>query len=92
MFLVYTMSKINFQKSGVELDWDGTEESILEIAEANDLDLNYGCRMGNCTACQQTIISGEVEYPNGHTGEPEENNALLCCCVPKGDSNLAIDA
>lgn len=86
------MSKINFQKSGVELNWDGTGESILEFAEANDIDLDYGCRMGNCTACQQPIVSGDVEYPNGHTGEPEKGNALLCCCVPKDGSDLVIDA
>ena len=86
------MSKITFQKSDLILDWTGSEESILELAEANDLDLDYGCRMGNCTACQQTIVSGEVEYPNGHTGEPDEGNALLCCCQPKGDADLVIDA
>jgi ferredoxin len=86
------MPKIIFQKSGVELDWTGDEESILEFAESHDLDLDYGCRMGNCTACQQKIISGEVEYPNGHTGEPEEGNALLCCSIPKGDANVVIDA
>ena len=86
------MSKINFQKSGIELDWTAAAESILESAEASGLDLDYGCRMGNCTACQQTIVSGEVEYPNGHTGEPEKGNALLCCCVPKDGSDLVIDA
>lgn len=85
------MSKINLKKTGVELDWDSTEESILELAEANGIDLDYGCRMGNCTACQQEVISGEVEYPNGHTGEPDEGNALLCCCVPKNGSNLEIN-
>ena len=48
--------------------------------------------MGNCTACQQPIVSGEVEYPNGHTGEPDEGNALLCCCTPKGDADVVVDA
>jgi ferredoxin len=86
------MAKIKFQKSGVEFEWTGDEESLLEAAEAQDLDLDYGCRMGNCTACQQPILSGEVEYPNGHTGEPEEGNALLCCCQPKDGSDLVIDA
>ncbi|MFT6059706.1 MAG: ferredoxin [Lentimonas sp.] len=86
------MSKIIFQKSGVELNWTGDEESILEFAESNDLDLDYGCRMGNCTACQQKIVSGAVEYPMGHSGEPDEGNALLCCCAPKGDSDLVIGA
>lgn len=86
------MAKIIFQKSDVTAEWTGDEESILELGEANGLDLDYGCRMGNCTACQQTVVSGEVDYPNGHTGEPEPGNALLCCCQPKGDADVVIDA
>lgn len=86
------MPKVIFKKSNETIEWTGSEESILELAEANGLDLDYGCRMGNCTACQQTIISGEVDYPNGHTGEPEQGNVLLCCCEPKGDDDVVIDA
>lgn len=88
----YNMAKIIFKRAGVEFEWTGDDESILELAEANDLDLDYGCRMGNCTACEQVILSGEVEYPMGHTGEPAENGALLCCCAPKGDADVVIDA
>lgn len=86
------MSKIIFKQSEVDCEWTGDEESILELGEANDLDLDFGCRMGNCTACQQPILSGEVEYPNGHTGEPDAGNALLCCCQPKGEADVVIDA
>jgi ferredoxin len=86
------MANIVFEKSGVTAPWTGNEESILELGEIHDLDLDYGCRMGNCTACQQPILSGEVDYPNGHTGEPDEGNALLCCCQPKGDADLVIGA
>lgn len=84
------MPKVIFKKSGVEVEWDGSHESLLELAEDQGIDLDFGCRMGNCTACQQPIVSGEVEYPNGHTGEPEEGHELLCCSVPQGD--LVIDA
>ena len=84
--------KIIFQKSGVEAEWTGAEESILEFGETQDLDLDYGCRMGNCTACQHKIISGEVSYPNGHAGEPDAGHALLCCCEPKGDADVVIEA
>ncbi len=86
------MPKIIFQKSGLELEWDVAEGNILELAEANDLDLDYGCRTGNCTACQQKVVKGEVVYPMGHTGEPDEGCALLCCCVPKGKEDLVIEA
>lgn len=86
------MPKVVFQKSGLELEWTGDEDSILEFAEANGLELDFGCRMGNCTACQQTIVSGEVVYPSGHNGIPEPGNELLCCSIPKGDGDLVIDA
>ncbi|MEC8209363.1 MAG: 2Fe-2S iron-sulfur cluster-binding protein [Verrucomicrobiota bacterium] len=86
------MVNIIFKKSGVTATWTGTQESILELGEIHDLDLDYGCRMGNCTACQQQIVSGEVDYPNGHTGEPDEGNALLCGCHPKGDADVVINA
>jgi ferredoxin len=86
------MAKIIFQQSDMSFEWTGDEESILELAEANDLDLDFGCRMGNCTACQYPLVSGEVEYPNGHTGEPEAGHILLCCCQPKGDADVVIDA
>jgi len=88
----YSMAKIVFVKSQVELEWSDDEDSILELAEANDLDLDYGCRMGNCTACQHRVVSGAVDYPMGHTGEPDPEHALLCCCVPSGPDDVIIEA
>lgn len=84
------MLTIRFQRSEMTLDWTGEHENILEAAEDAGLLLEYGCRVGNCTMCQQPIVSGEVEYPDGHLGEPEEGDELLCCSVPR--TNLVIDA
>lgn len=84
------MASVNFRKSGVTAEWAGDQESLLELAEENGLVLDFGCRMGNCTACQQPLVSGEVDYPDSHSGEPDEGNILLCCSVPKGD--VVIDA
>ena len=84
------MSKVTLKKSGVEAEWTAEQASLLELGEANDADLNFGCRMGNCTACQQPLVSGEVDYPNGHNGVPADGNILLCCSQPRGD--VVIDA
>lgn len=84
------MSKIKFQQSGTEIEWDGSSEFILDAAEAAGLELDFGCRQGNCTMCQQKVVSGEVKYPDGFSAEPDEGHALLCCSVPKSD--LVIDA
>jgi ferredoxin len=84
------MSKVTFKISGVEAEWTGEQGSLLELAEAKGMDLNFGCRAGRCTACQQPLVSGEVDYPAGHQGTPEEGNILLCCSQPKAD--VVIDA
>jgi ferredoxin len=86
------MPKVIFQKSGQEAEWDGSEDSILELGESLGIDLPFGCRQGRCTSCQQPIVSGTLEYPDGHVGEPDPGKQLLCCSVPVGDEDLVIDA
>jgi ferredoxin len=82
--------KVVFAKSGVSTIWTGEHDSLLEAGEAEGLDLDFGCRVGNCTACQQPMQAGEVDYPYGHNGEPEDGHILLCCSVPK--SSVTINA
>lgn len=86
------MGKVIFKESGIEAEWDGSFDSLLALGEDKGLDLDFGCREGRCTACQQPLAGGEVDYPNGHTGEPNDGNILLCCSVPQGDSIVVIDA
>lgn len=89
---VLSMPKVIFEKSGVEAEWTDEHDSLLELAEAEGLDLDYGCRIGSCTACQQPVTAGKIAYPNGHTGVPDEGNELLCCSQPKGDDDVVIQA
>lgn len=82
--------KVVFQKSGKEAEWDGSSESLLELGESLGIDLDFGCRQGNCTACQQPKVSGETEYLHEPNGVPDDGNILLCCSVPRSD--VVIDA
>jgi len=84
------MATITFKKSGLTVEWTGEHDSILELAEAHGLDLDFGCRAGNCTACQQPVEAGEVSYPEEPTGVPDDACELLCCSVPRTD--LVINA
>ena len=86
------MANVTFKKSNETVEWVEQADSLLELGEDLGLDLPFGCREGNCTACQQPLVSGEVEYPHGHNGVPDEGNILLCCCQPKDDSDVVIDA
>ena len=82
--------QITFAKSGKTLDWDPDIGSILDFAEENDIDIDFGCRAGNCGTCITAIKDGEVDYLNEPGAEPEAGSCLACISVPKG--NLSIDA
>jgi len=84
------MSKVTFKSSDTTAEWTGATASLLEFGEAQGLDLPFGCRQGNCTACQQPLVSGEIDYPEEPNGVPDDGNILLCCSIPKGD--VVIDA
>ena len=82
--------QITFAKSGKTLDWNPEIGSILDFAEENDIDIDFGCRAGNCGTCITAIKDGEVDYLNEPGAEPEAGSCLACISVPKG--NLSIDA
>lgn len=84
------MPKITFKQSQVVTEWTGDHESILEAGESEGIILPFGCRFGNCTACQQPLLAGSIEYPRGRNGQPDAGNILLCCSVPTSD--VEIDA
>jgi len=72
--------------------YSDSKQTLLECLESNDVKVDYHCRDGFCGACRVTLISGEINYPNG---EPlafvGENEILPCCCVPVTDISLVID-
>jgi ferredoxin len=76
-------AEIVFTKSGKTLTWHEGEGSILEFAEANDLDPAYSCRAGICGTCQCKIQAGEVTYQEPPTAEIDEGAVLICISKPK---------
>ena len=82
--------KLTFAKSGKTLDWNPDAGAILDFAEENDIDIDFGCRAGNCGTCITAVKEGNVEYLNPPGAEPESGSCLACIAVPKG--NLILDA
>lgn len=64
--------------------------TILEAAEAEGIQLPFGCRMGICHTCVQTIKDGAAH--NLTTGEVHETGERIrtCVCVARGA--LTMDA
>lgn len=64
--------------------------TILEAAEAEGIQLPFGCRMGICHTCVQTIRDGAAH--NLTTGEVHETGERIriCVCVARGDMTLDV--
>lgn len=80
-----TKSTVEFVKSDKQLDWDSQFESVLELAEANDLALESGCRAGSCKTCAIELLSGKVQYPDSMDVDCDAGECLPCIAIPHGD-------
>ncbi|MEE2746359.1 MAG: 2Fe-2S iron-sulfur cluster-binding protein [Pseudomonadota bacterium] len=81
---------INFAKSDKSVEWSPNDGSILDFAEENDVDIEFGCRAGNCGTCITAVIEGNVDYLSEPGEMPETGSCLSCIAVPKG--NITINA
>ena len=81
---------VTFSKSGKTCVWGKDVESLLELAEQNDVLMDAGCRVGNCNTCLTAIKQGEVAYLRDPDSTPENGSCLTCISIPKG--NLVLDA
>jgi ferredoxin-NADP reductase len=81
---------VDFSKSGKQLQWPPLAGNLLELAESQGINVNSGCRAGNCGSCQTKILSGEVVYRQRPDYDPEPGTCLLCVCSPK--TSIALEA
>ena len=82
--------KVTFQRAGVTVQWDGKADTLLELAEANGVEVDFSCRSGICQTCVCTLVEGEVEYINDDAFLPdEEDQVLICSSIPR--TNVIID-
>lgn len=74
-----------FSETGKEIPTDG-QETILDIAAAQGIEINSGCRSGNCGTCKMRKLVGEVKYENEakglDTSEQEAGYILSCIAYP----------
>ncbi|MHB1178606.1 MAG: FAD-binding oxidoreductase [Daejeonella sp.] len=81
---------IEFQQSNRKLQWNKQYKSILEFAEANDIEISSGCLFGDCGTCLTGIIQGDVQYIHPTLVKPGVGQCLPCSCIPSG--NLVLEA
>lgn len=79
---------IEFVRTGKQVTWSSDFESILNVAEANHVVVDSGCRAGSCKTCCVSVIEGRVSYPDGMEIACEPGECLPCIAIPAGDLKL----
>lgn len=69
------------------------DQSVLEVAEAANVPIDYSCRVGICGICKTKLLEGKVtmEVEEALTPEDKAQNIILACQA-KSIGNLVVDA
>jgi ferredoxin-NADP reductase/MOSC domain-containing protein YiiM len=76
---------VSFARSGLNVRWRTTFQSLLELAEACDVPVRWSCRTGVCHTCETVLMAGTVGYSPDPVDAPADGNVLICCSRPEGD-------
>jgi len=79
---------ITFIRSQLSFRWQEGFDSLLEAAEACDVDVKWSCRVGVCHRCESNLLSGEVNYSPEPFDPAAQGNILLCCSKPVSDVQI----
>ncbi|MFK4145099.1 MOSC domain-containing protein [Streptomyces sp. NPDC004065] len=76
--------EVSFARSGLDVPWNDTYESLLELAEACAVPVRWSCRTGVCHTCELALLAGAVDYSPDPVEPPAAGNVLICCSRPAG--------
>jgi ferredoxin-NADP reductase/DMSO/TMAO reductase YedYZ heme-binding membrane subunit len=81
---------VEFTRSRKRLVCNSTE-TLLSVAERNDIDIPASCRIGQCGTCATRVLAGEVEMESDEGLSPAlraEGFSLLCVGRARGIVSL----
>jgi ferredoxin-NADP reductase/MOSC domain-containing protein YiiM/ferredoxin len=81
---------VTFSRSNLTLPWDPSYGNLLEFAEACDVPVSFGCRIGVCHSCETGLLTGAVSYATEPLEPPDGEHVLLCCSRPTGEVTLEL--
>jgi ferredoxin-NADP reductase/MOSC domain-containing protein YiiM len=76
---------VSFARTGLNVRWEPTFHSLLELAEACDVPVRWSCRTGVCHSCETGLVAGTIGYRPDPVDAPADGNVLICCARPEGD-------
>jgi ferredoxin-NADP reductase/MOSC domain-containing protein YiiM/ferredoxin len=79
---------VTFSRSDLAVPWDHRYPSLLDLAEACDVPVGFGCRNGTCHNCESGLLAGEVDYTTEPLEPPPDGRLLVCCSRPLSELTL----
>ena len=79
---------VTFSRSDLAVPWDDRYLSLLDLAEACDVPVGFGCRNGTCHTCESGLLAGEVVYQNEPLEPPPDGRVLVCSTRPGSELTL----
>lgn len=83
--------QVRFTQSGLTVETD-EHISVLELAEAHGIEIDYSCRSGSCGECE-VKCSGEVALNKPCEIDPKQRaGGFIYACASVARSDLAVEA
>jgi uncharacterized protein len=79
-----------FTRSGKQIVWQDRFKSLLELAEAEGIPIDFSCRSGSCLTCETRLVKGDVKYTSELFLEPRPDHILPCSAIPLSDLIIQI--
>lgn len=81
-------TRVKFNRAGNEVDWTDNCDNLLELAEEHGLQIDSGCRAGNCGTCEVALLEGKISCIQAGA-EIADGSCLACISLP--DGNVVLD-
>ena len=82
---------VSFVRSGRTVQTDG-EASLLDLAEANGIEIDYACRAGCCGSCKVKLVRGDLTEDDNELEDEDRASGWRYACVSRPCGDVEIEA
>lgn len=83
--------QVRFVKAGKVIATEGGS-NLLDLAEANGVEIDYACRTGSCGTCKVRLAKGTCEMEENELDTAEQAQGWVYACVARPKGDLEVEA